>query len=50
MKKFVLWLTGICILIYLYLSYLGESVAAWTVLPWMIVVFIDQYEDYKKSL
>lgn len=48
MNKFCLYLTGLCIVLFCYLAYLGESVEAWTVLPWMGLVFMNQYKDIKE--
>jgi hypothetical protein len=31
------------------MAYLEETVEAWTVIPWMIVVFMNQYKDYKDN-
>ena len=50
MRKILLSLTGICIVLFFYLAYLGESVEAWTVIPWMVLVFMDQYKEYKDGL
>jgi hypothetical protein len=50
MRKFLLIMTGTSIAVFLYLAYLGESVEAWTVIPWMVLVFMDQYKEYKDGL
>ena len=50
MRKFLLIMTGTSIAVFLYLAYLGETVAAWTVIPWMVLVFMDQYKEYKDGL
>jgi hypothetical protein len=50
MRKFLLIMTGTSIALFFYLAYLGKSVEAWTVIPWMILVFMDQYKEYKAGL
>ena len=42
-------MTGLSIAIFFYLAYLGETVEAWTVIPWMGLVFMSQYKDYKDN-
>ena len=49
MKLFMVYLTGLCIAMFCYLAYLGESVEAWTVIPWIGLVFMNQYKEYKDN-
>jgi len=32
------------------MAYLGESVEAWTVIPWMGLVFMNQYKELKDEV
>jgi hypothetical protein len=49
MRKLLLYLTGFCIALFFYLAYLEETVEAWTVIPWMIMVFMNQYKEFKDN-
>jgi hypothetical protein len=49
MRKILLYLTGFCIALFSYMAYLGETVSAWSVLPWMGLVFMNQYKDFKDN-
>jgi hypothetical protein len=49
MRKLLLYLTGFCIALFFYLAYLGESVEAWIVIPWMGLVFMSQHKDFKDN-
>ena len=49
MRKILLYLTGFCIALFCYMAYLGETVEAWSVLPWMGLVFMSQYKDFKDN-